>query len=75
MLPSDQETIDDLQLAVERGRRKARRVVDAEERLGHPPLKALALGELFDRPTPQYLIDQWIPEGALIQIVGPPPAA
>jgi hypothetical protein len=58
--------------AIERARRQARRELDAEEAAPHDKLKALTLAELFSRPRPGYLIDQWIPEQSMCELVGPP---
>lgn len=72
MSPLTKEDIEETALQYERARRHAKRVVDAEEQSARPPLKALTLAELFERPAPQYLIDQMIPEAGLIQTVGEP---
>lgn len=69
---SDTKSLQETAIEVERARRHAKIVVDAEERPPRPPLQALTLAELFDRPAPQYVIDQVIPERSLIQIVGEP---
>ncbi len=54
----------------ERARRYAKRLVESEEQPAHPPLRALTIQELFDRPTPDYLVDQLLPVGALAELVG-----
>ena len=60
----------EFQVNRERARRKAKRVVDAEEAPTRAPLQALTLEQLFDRRTPDYLVDQLLPEGALAELVG-----
>jgi RecA-family ATPase len=57
---------------VERAKRRARKIVDAEESPPRAPLRALSLAELFERPRPSYLIDQWFPDGGLCELVGSP---
>lgn len=57
---------------LEAAKRKAKKKLDAEEQPPQPPLRALTVQELFDRPLPQYVIDQWFPDTGLIQIVGHP---
>lgn len=61
---------DQKALVVERARRHAKRTVDAEEQPEHPALRALTPRELYDRPQPDYIIDQLLPEGALAELVG-----
>lgn len=56
----------------ERAKRQAKRLVDAEEQPPRPPLKALDLAELFTLPPPAYIIDQFITENGLVQVVGEP---
>jgi AAA domain len=70
--PEAQEKIGDIQLAMERARRRVRLVCDAEDQPPHPPLRALTLAELFERPAPRYVVDQWIPDRGLVQFVGEP---
>ena len=69
-----EKTLDEAAIDVERARRNAKRVVDAEEQPPHPPLRALTLDELFQLPPPSYLIDQFIPALGLVQVVGEPGA-
>jgi hypothetical protein len=53
----------------ERAKRQAKTIVDAEQQ-PRLPLRELTIRELFDRPTPDYLIDQLLPEGALAELIG-----
>ena len=69
---SEPKTLEEQAIDYERARRRAKDVCDAEERPPHPPLVALTLAELFDRPAPSYLIDQFIPQIGLVQVVGEP---
>jgi hypothetical protein len=69
---SETKTLEEHAIDVERARRNATIVCDAEARPPHPPLVALTLAELFERPAPQYLIDQLIPERSLLEVVGAP---
>ena len=69
-----EKTLDEAAIDLERARRNARRVIDAEEQPPHPPLRALTLDELFQLPPPSYLIDQFIPALGLVQVVGEPGA-
>ena len=64
------KTLEETALDVERARRAARKIVDAEERPPRPPIRALSVAELLERPTPDYLIDQLLPEGAFAELVG-----
>ena len=59
-------------LTQERARRRAKRLVDAEEQPTRDPLRACTIEELLARPRPSYLVDQWIPTGSLCQVVGEP---
>ncbi len=70
--PDQQARFDDLHYGIELARRRAKRRVDAEEQPLRHPLLALTLPELFKQPAPQWVIDQWLPELGLIQIVGAP---
>lgn len=71
-LRRDQQSVEYRQLLVERAKRKAKRVVDAEEQPAHAAVTPLTVAELFARPQPQYVVDQWLPDAGLIQIVGQP---
>ncbi|HXG86741.1 MAG TPA: AAA family ATPase [Vicinamibacterales bacterium] len=81
--PEFTEQLDDTQqddrllkaaMARERAQREARRRLDAEERPPRPPLQSLTLGELFARLQPKSVVDQWIPDLGLVQVVGKPGA-
>jgi hypothetical protein len=69
---SEARSLLDTAIDYERAKRRARRIVDAEEAPPRDPLTALTLPALFERPRPDYLIDCLIPEGSLCQLVGPP---
>jgi len=69
-----QESFDSNIKRLEAARRKAKKALDAEEQPPQPPLQALTIQELFARPQPQYVVDQWFPDTGLIQIVGHPGA-
>lgn len=69
---SQPKTLEEQAIDLERAKRHAKRVIDAEEQPEHPPIKPLSLGELFERPAPRYVIDQMIPQAGLGQIVGEP---
>lgn len=52
-------------------RHEAKQAVDAERTASSlEPIKALTIQQLLDRPRPDYLIDQLLPEGALAELVG-----
>jgi hypothetical protein len=64
------KSLDEAAIDYERAKRRARRVLDAEEAPPHEPLRALSIGELYARPKPGWRVDQVLPDGALAELVG-----
>jgi hypothetical protein len=54
---------------IERIKRRARRDVDAEEQPAQP-LRYLTVDDLFKQPRIDYLVDQFLPQKALAELVG-----
>lgn len=67
--PYSYEQILEGRLKIARADRESRRILDAEE---HPldPIKCLSLAELYQLPPNDYLIDELLPEQALVEMVG-----
>jgi hypothetical protein len=55
---------------VEEIKEEARSRARAQRQPPHDPLRALSVPELFALPRTDYLVDQWLPEGALAEFVG-----
>lgn len=51
-------------------RHEAKRAVLAEQAPPRGPIRALTIRELYDRPQPTYLVDGFLPAGALAELIG-----
>jgi RecA-family ATPase len=65
--PLEEQVLD-----FERARRQAKRILDAEDQGPREPLQVFSIEQLMARPAQSYLIDQWVLQSGLTQVVGAP---